>query len=67
MTDFVNHPLSIGDIVVYSHISGHSHIMTVEKIIGFTEKMLKVKENVFYEWDKGYKLISPKNCVWVKA
>lgn len=68
MTDFVGNNLGVGDNVVYCSGSGGSKSMYVAKVIGFTERMVKVAyyPNTFNKSFKVESLVAPHNCVVYK-
>lgn len=62
MKDFVGNELRIGDEIVYCRSRQNGMGMIQTKVVGFTEKMLKVEK--LYSWsDKDYAVVSPGNCV----
>lgn len=62
MKDFVGNELHIGDEVVYACSRGRGIYMGIKKILGFTEKMLKVNPDYTYR-NHQYDLAKPENCV----
>lgn len=62
MKDFVGNELRVGDKVVYACTRGSGTYMGVKEIIGFTEKMVKVKTDSYYH-HREYDLIQSRNCV----
>ena len=66
MRDFVGNELAIGDEVVYCRSRKNGMDMIKAKVIGFTDKMVKIDHR--NSWTgKDYSIAAPGNCVIYKT